>query len=274
MTIGFWNINKKNLSDILVDFVKEQQLEILILAEADEQTIIDFLKKFNKFNSHRKFYQILNTNSKLIILSSYKNTCFSEKNKLFNSTRWSAHHIKIPSLIEFNLISVHFHSKVNWSESSLALECVNFSRDIDLVEKETKCYETVLIGDFNMNPFENGVIAANGLHAIQDLEYAHKKISRTIDNKKYNYFYNPMWNFFGDSKLPLGTHFYRNPDHISQEWNTFDQVIFRPSLKKYLNGNYVKIINRIITNDLTKSFNRPYKIKYSDHLPITFQLTI
>ncbi len=101
----------------------------------------------------------------------------------------------IPSIINLNIISVHFHSKVNWSSASLALECTNLSRDIAIIENDTNCENTILIGDFNMNPFEDGIVAANGLNAIQDLNYSIQREKRIIDRVSYKYFYNPMWNF-------------------------------------------------------------------------------
>lgn len=275
MTIGFWNINRKNISDNLVDLVTEQQIDVLVLAEANDQTILDFIIKNNRINPNRQFNQVSSSNDKLALLTTYSSPVFNSKSSLYPSPRWTAHHIKIPTVIEVNLFSVHFHSKVNWSDASLALECVNLSNDIQTVEKDSGCMETILIGDFNMNPFENGVVAANGVHAIQDLDYAYKRPKgRSIDGMKYNYFYNPMWNFFGDHSQPFGTHYHRTAGHISQEWNIYDQVIIRPTLKRHLKGQYVKIVNTLAGEKLTGSYSRPDSANYSDHLPITLQLTI
>lgn len=194
---------------------------------------------------------------------------------MYHSKRWDAFLIEIPGVIRFNLFSVHFHSKVNWSESSLALECTNFIRDILFVESKTACDETILIGDFNMNPFEDGLVAANGIHAIQDLEYANNTTDgREIDGNKYKYFYNPMWNFFGDFKKPMGTHYHRTSHSVSQEWNMYDQVIFRPSLKAHLDKDYIQVIQRIKNYDLVGYYGRPKDNKYSDHFPLVFKLKI
>ncbi len=272
MVIGFWNINVKDLSDNIIDLVNEQQIDILVLAEAQDKTIIDFLSKSKLIHVQRPFKQI-SSGEKLTVLSSLSPTTFLSKNSLFNSPRWTIYQIEIPTVIRFNLASVHFHSKVNWSRESLALECVNFSRDISIVESKTGCYETILIGDFNMNPFEDGLVASNGLNAIQDLNYVVKRpIGRNIDGVDYKYFYNPMWNFFGDFKKPFGTHYCRPAGHISQEWNIYDQVMFRGTIKKYLDTSYVNIIDEIAGDKLTKSFSRPDKKNYSDHLPITLKL--
>ena len=273
MNIAFWNINKKNLSDLLVDFVSEYEIDILLLAEAEPQTVLDFITKENIINPSRKYYHIFD--SKVTVLSSYDPNIFESKHHLVNSPRWNSYLIDIPTIIKLNLITVHFHSKVNWSEDSLALECVNLARDIEIVEEDSGIFETLIIGDFNMNPYESGLVAANGLHALPDLNHISKNPSgRKIDGVNYKYFYNPMWNFFGDSEKPFGTHYYREPGHVSREWNIYDQVIYRAGLSKFVMNDGVKIIHQINTENLITALNRPDRDSYSDHLPILIKLTI
>lgn len=276
MKIGFWNVGTKNdLSDMLVSWTNERQLDIICLAEVSDNVKLSFLKKINKSGTTKSFKQVKCAKSKITIISSYSASVFKDKSHKYSSGRWTAHKIQIPGLITFNLLAVHFHSKVNWSEASLSLECVNFSRDIELIESITKCKNTVLIGDFNMNPFENGLVAANGINAIPDLEYASKrKKGRRIDGINYNYFYNPMWNFFGDFNKPYGTHYCRPSGHISHEWHIYDQLILRPSMKQYFDKPFVEITTNISGSSLITNLKRPDNKNYSDHLPIIFNLKI
>ncbi len=220
-------------------------------------------------------YNIIpNDDFRVKVISSLDPSVFNLKNSLFKSSRWSALHIDIPGIIELNLFPVHFYSKVNWSESSLALECVNFSRDISIVESDTSCLNSILIGDFNMSPFEHGIVASNGIHALQDLNYLASEMNgREIDGTFYKYFYNPMWNFLGDESTPYGTMYHRVSGHISHEWHIYDQVILRPELKNHITKNSTKIITKIAGQSILKKYDRPDD-KYSDHLPIIIQLTI
>lgn len=279
MNIGFWNLdetikNQRDSSDILTQFVNQEQLEILCLAEVNPETIQKFLKKINKF-SNSKYKHIKCIKSKITVISIFDDNVFEDLSHLYPSSRWITHKIAIPSKITFNLVSVHFHSKMSWTEVSQTLECANLSNNITKIENSSKCYDTILLGDFNMNPFDAGIVAANGINAIPDLDYAFNNTKgREIDGTKYKFFYNPMWNFFGDFKGSLGTHYYRVPGHVSHEWNIFDQVIIRPSLKKYLAKDFVNIITNIAGDSLTSSFNRPDKKNYSDHLPIVFKLNL
>ena len=282
MVIAFWNINQKKnskknveLSDTLIDFVSEHGIDILFLAEVNDTTRQNFLIKAKLKFPTRPFSHIVSSNARTTLLSSYATKSFQDLVSNYISPRWDSFLLEITGIVKLNLISVHFHSKINWSESSLALECANFARHINFIEKQTGCTDTILIGDFNMNPFEDGMVAANGLHAIQDLDYSFKtKKGRKIDGNPYPYFYNPMWNFFGDFQKPLGTHYHRTSGHISQEWNTYDQVIFRPSIKNYLDTNYIKIIDKIGLYKLTGSYGRPNDRDYSDHLPILLKLKV
>lgn len=285
MTIAFWNINNNtDLADMLIDFVKENDIEILLLAESQkskkndrgctvDDILLDFIIK-SKSMLTSVFNIIPNSDFRVKVISSLDPKVFTLKSSLFNSSRWSAFHINIPGVIKLNLFPVHFYSKINWSEHSLALECVNFSRDVSIVENDTYCFNSILIGDFNMNPFEHGVVASNGIHALQDLNYLATEIKgREIDGSYYKYFYNPMWNFLGDESPPYGTMYHRASGHVSHEWNIYDQVILRPELKKYITKKSTKIITSIAGQSILKKYDRPNE-KYSDHLPITITLKI
>ncbi len=272
MIIAFWNINNKNLSDLLVEFVNEKQIDILVLAEANESAVLDFIIKQKKVNTKRPFSQI--SDKKVNVLSVFTPNVFKRDDSII-SPRWDSFLLDIPTMNKLNLICVHFHSKVNWSDDSLSLECANLAKDIEKIENATGVFDTIIIGDFNMNPYESGLVAANGLHALPDLNYLSARPSgRKIDGIDYKYFYNPMWNFFGDKILPFGTHYYREPGHVSREWNIYDQVLYRPSLGTKIDNKKIEIVYTINGQNLINAMNRPDKDNYSDHLPILIDLNL
>ena len=287
MVIAFWNIDKNTeIGDTLIDFVKEKDIDILFLAETEKKTkndkrncknddiLLDFIIKSKK-NLKKEYFIIPNNDFRVKTISNYPIEYFSKKDYLFKSSRWSALNLKIPNIIELNIFPVHFYSKINWSENSLALECVNFSRDIQIVEEKTNCTNSILIGDFNMSPFENGIVASNGLNALQDVEYLlENQKGREIDGTFYKYFYNPMWNFLGDNLSPYGTMYHRVSGHISHEWHLYDQILLRPQLRKHFNKKSFNIVTKIKGQSLLKKNNRPDEVNYSDHLPIIVELKI
>ncbi len=279
MNIGFWNINcteknKKDLSDTIVDLVIEKQLDILVVAEATESVCTLFLTKIN-IKSPDKYHLVKSSKDRLKLFSRYKSLVFEDLSYNYVSSRWLAHKITIPNRFTINLFSVHFYSKTDWSDASLALECVNLARDIESIEHITNCSDTIVIGDFNMNPFESGLVAANGLNTTPDLEHAVQlPQGRRVDRRFYRYFYNPMWNYFGNYTQPFGTCYYPPSGHVSYQWHIFDQILLRPSFHQHLNEPYIEIVKELTTKSLLKKFARPNRKKYSDHLPNTLTLTI
>lgn len=272
MNIGFWNLNKNNISDVIVQMMIENGLDIICLAEVkSNELIIDIIKKYKKIKKENLFH-IHNSKDKVIVLSRLQSNLFEDVSFLYQSSRLISFKLELKNKIILNLIFIHFHSKNNWSDISLAMECTTIASAIKNVEISTKSENTILIGDFNMNPFESGLISTTGLNTISDKNFLKTQKSRVVDETNYNFFYNPMWNFFGDKNEIKGTYYYRTPGNISYEWNIFDQILIRPSLIKYLDDDSIKIISRISTQSLLTNYSsRPDK-KISDHLPIAINL--
>ena len=125
-----------------------------------------------------------------------------------------------------------------------------------------------------MNPFEAGMVGASGLHATMDRTVALRG-SRTIRGKDYPFFYNPMWNYFGDeNKAVSGTHYYERNEHRVYFWNMFDQVLLRPALIPHLRNPGVRILTEAGGVSLLSGSGRPNKSVGSDHLPILFSLNL
>ena len=86
------------------------------------------------------------------------------------------------------------------------------------------------------------------------------------------YYYNPMWHLMGnrDEEI-LGTYFHHKKDS-SYVWNTYDQVLLRPNLIRLFMEDRLQIIASFGRHNLLKSNGRPNKERYSDHLPLMFEL--
>lgn len=83
MKIAFWNINNKDLSDLLVEFVNENEIDILLLAEVENQTVLNFLIKQNIINPKRLYTHI--TDAKVNVLSSYAPNIFTKQKMVSDS---------------------------------------------------------------------------------------------------------------------------------------------------------------------------------------------
>ena len=132
---------------------------------------------------------------------------------------------------------------------------------------------TLLVGDFNMNPFDYVMNMATGMNAMMTRKCVERG-SRRLQKQDYPFFYNPMWAFFGDqSKGPAGTHFYRDASPITYFWNIFDQVLIRPALMDAFH-NDVEILTFDGEHSLLTKRGRPSKARGSDHLPLLFRLEL
>ena len=193
---------------------------------------------------------------------------------VYEEDRLTIRHLRLPEAIDILLSVIHFPSKNYWNESSQAAECYRLSQIIRSEEERIAHSRSILVGDLNMSPFEDGIINANGLHGVMSKNIAQEKI-RMINKRKYPFFYNPMWNLLGDdnSESP-GTYYYRRAEHNILFWYMFDQVLIRPDLLDNFNSQDLKIL----TSDGNISFltinGIPDKKVVSDHLPIFFKLNL
>src|SRR5258708_19475778 len=117
------------------------------------------------------------------------------------------HLLKHPFGRELLIVAVHLPSKLYQTDDDQAFYARRLSEEISEQEKEIGHNRTMVIGDFNMDPFETGMILADGLHAVMDKNIA-KDRNRNVRGKSYPLFYNPMWSRLGvtiQSALPAHT---------------------------------------------------------------------
>lgn len=132
---------------------------------------------------------------------------------------------------------VHLSAPVgDWSPSDYQTITATHLRDaIEDHESVTSNGRTVLIGDFNMRPYDSAMLSPLGMHAAPCKASAVKP--RVIQGKSYSYFYNPMWELLGNwtaTRQP-GTFYKRNVTD-SLRWHLIDQILVRPAIADLLNG--------------------------------------
>ena len=267
MKIIFWNINKKDLISEIFDLAMTELPDILVLCECK----IDASELLLKLNSDKVLYYFIPvkaTNIKVF-------TLFSDTfiKPLEDSGRYSILKISLPLKSDFLFVPLHIPDKGSWLESSQKLECVSISTSVMNIEETSGIKETIIVGDFNMNPFEEGMISSMGFHATRDKTTAFKK-ARKVQGRSYKFFYNPTWKFYRQiDARPQGTYFYWSSEHICNFWNLFDQIIFRPELITKFDDDSFVIISRFKQHNLIRG-NGMISEAYSDHLPIRAEFHI
>ncbi len=118
------------------------------------------------------------------------------------------------------------------------------------------------------------MVGASAFNAVMDVRLARKE-TRTVQHRRYGYFYNPMWNLMGDATPgPPASFFYDPRTQDDLQWHLLDQVLVSPDLIDALDVNSVRILDKIGDVSLVTKEGRPRKAKFSDHLPLYFELEI
>lgn len=268
LTCLFWNVARKDLSPLVARLAAERSADIVVLAEngagpgATLQELHRFLDPaFSEPTSEQTRIDLFGRHDGLDLQETYADA----------SGRLTVRVLRLGEE-ELLLAAVHSVSKTNWDRADQAAESCVLSDQIRRVESEYGHARTILVGDLNMNPFEDGMVQANGLHAMMTRATAQTR-ARQVQGRDYPFFYNPMWGFFGDrTPGPPGTFYYRHSGHLSYDWNIFDQVLLRPDVLPFFED--VEIVTRIGETELIAANGRPDTHNASDHLPILFRLGV
>ena len=213
----FWNLHRRDLYGFVSRLAHQERVDVLILAECGTSPA----RLLQELNADSPDYHYAQGNcGHLLFFTRFDSTLLPA---LFESHRISIRRVAMPDHQTILLAAAHLPSKMNFSESSLLVESVHLAQAIDQVEAVEGHQRTILLGDFNMHPFEAGMVTAGGLHAVMSRRIASRKL-RLLQRQQYKYFYNPMWNFLGDNNEACGTHYFETGEHLCYCWNLFDQV--------------------------------------------------
>ena len=186
----------------------------------------------------------------------------------------------IPSVARVNLGFVHLSSPFGkWnSDTHMLDEGRRLSEQIGEFEVCRKTPDSLLIGDFNMDPYSPATINGKGLNAAMCRAIASRgtrKFGSPPFDRDYRYFYNPMWRLLGDcSASSQPGSFYRSGDSTGAVfWHCLDQVLVRPGLIACLVQDTPRLVIHSGKSDLLTS-RRVVDKKISDHLPVLVSLDL
>lgn len=265
MKFLFWNINKKDNLIHIKDIVLTHNLDFIIIAECDIKKVT-VLENLNSTSNDFYFYDLGKT-TKIKIFGKYHPDFVKV---VLDIERRVAIEINDPLFGKILLIALHYQSKNNWELDDQSAHVPSLNSFINTAEAISGLNKTIVVGDFNMNPFDAGMVQTTGLHAVMDRKIALKK-SRIIEGIEYKFFYNPMWSFFGDDKKEKGTFYKALSKPIVYYWNILDQVLIRPELIDSFDFEFLNIVISTGKNDLLTT-NGYIRNDISDHLPIKFSI--
>ena len=265
MKLLFWNVHRNiNINDILAQAILETNADIIGLAEYNDIIINDLLHKLNTTDNPYYAFPFLGCKRINIISKINSHLC----KPLFQCSYYSIWNFPYRETERINIAFVHF--PICYLKEYDKIDIVDELREVvENCEKETKCINSLIVGDYNMNPFEKQIYAGNGLNATPVSSIA-RKSSRNVRNKERLFFYNPMWNLLGDFNSPSGSYYKYESGVECLFWNLFDQVCIRPSLIDSFKQDQLKYLTQINKINLLK--NSIPDVEISDHLPLFFEL--
>jgi hypothetical protein len=260
ITFLFWNTAGNAVTRQVENLVRQHEVSVLILAEnrMTEENISSALPV--------GFLPVDTGSPRIEIFSQFHPNDFFP---VFDSQRYTVKLLNVEGCEVILLVCLHFPSKRFMNNDQQNAEAVNLNLNLKKIEEAFGVKRTIVIGDFNMNPFDYGMVSHAGFNAVMTRKIAEEG-SRKFQFQHYDYFYNPMWSFFGDLNDRIsGTFYYRNEFH----WHLFDQLLIRPSVIKH----FIPESLEIITGDEERQFlNKNGRIdkSISDHLPLKFSLNL
>lgn len=266
LTFLFWNLNRKMLQAEVAALAQEHQADFVLTCD-DVVSPALLLDALNTPMPARFSFLPTYARSRVQIYATISPDWVTPR---FDNRQVTIRSIDVPGRTSFLLAGVHLPSKLHQSESSQSHSVHALAQNIVDVEAEAGHDRTVLIGDLNMNPFESGMVAANGLNAAMTRRLA----NRSRNRRQRGAFYNPFWSRMGDdSQGPPGTCYFARSEQVCYFWNSFDQVLLRPSLLSYFANEHLRVLTEANGESLLRD-GVPYKSRFSDHLPIVFQLAV
>lgn len=290
MKFLYWNINKQisPFEDYLQKLMIDRKIDVLILSEnkniSNEKILknIDFeVVKLEMQNSTLKWVQVYYKKN-----AGFKITHHSEDTDLENIDNTNDRLVnriqvfKISNETPSNILDtyfacIHFPSKLYHDEISHLQIVPNYKAKVhNLTQNSARVF---IVGDFNMNPFDYGMVEPNGFFAHNNRELVDVDAKIKHGNKQILY-YNPCWILLGDyvnktnyktNNRTGGSFFYEGEKSRSLYWYLIDQIIMRKALIDGFVSEDLEIIEdpqmrEDIQKEKTKDINK------IDHFPLQF----
>lgn len=186
MRFLFWNINRKPLQNLIASIVGEHDVDVILIAE-NEIPLVRMLNSLN-YGKSRKYTSAFSPNTKIQVFSRLPDGAIRP---LRDFAGVSIRHLIPPVGKDILLVGAHLSSKLYHEREDQTQMCVRIARLVEEQEKILGHNRTIMMGDFNLNPFEPGAVAADAFHGVMSRRIAQKQ-TRTIDGVERKFFYNPM----------------------------------------------------------------------------------
>lgn len=262
--IVFWNLKRKALTEQVAELALANEADVVILAECS--ALADTTLQTLRSRVDRRFFIPKS-------ISNDRFHCFCrdielDLTEVHKGNRTSVRKLHLGSTSAL-LALVHGVDIRNYDSEARQSLAQQLGDEMRFVKAQHDNHRLILIGDFNMNPYDRGMNLALGLNSMMTKACTERE-RRTFQGKEYDFYYNPMWSLLGDgSPGPAGT-CYDTSNQGPYGWSMLDQVILNYSVVSGFEG--VKILTHAGSHSLVDTKGRPNASEASDHLPILVEL--
>jgi len=258
--IIFWNVNNKNLTNFVCKLASSTNADVVVLNENTVPREETLLALQNEVSA--EFY-CPNSSPKERFHCFCKNRSF-DLSEVHSDSRLSVRRFHIGRYCTL-LVLFHGVDMRNYDSASRQSYMQMIANDLEFIKEDKKNNRLILLGDFNMNPYDTGMNLAAGLNAMMTKSCV-RAGSRRFQDKKFEFFYNPMWGLFGDNTDgPAGT-VYDTSNQGPYGWSMLDQVVINHSIVGLFQN--VRILTEAANQTLMDKKGRPDSNNASDHFPI------
>lgn len=261
-----WNIRSKSLVGPIVECYQQHKFDVLFLLESSH-SIADEVLDGLRTHVPTAIHEGGTLPDKTTILCSNQ----LGLKEVFSSNRLSIRKMKAFET-DFLVCAFHGVDKHNYDEFGQYNESILAMTYIETEVVAEKISNVVVIGDFNLNPFDPMMTKLEGMNALMERKWRKPRPSTKVKNKRMLKFYNPMWSLFGDLTAgPPGTFYHKGTTKGMHGWNMVDQAIVSSQALPWFSS--VSILEKAGPHELVNpTSGRPDDKKYSDHLPIMLEL--
>jgi hypothetical protein len=262
-----WNVHNRNRDLLVQSLVREHKIDVVLLVEySPTKTASDLSNLLQRDGLvKRSTSERFGVFARLSYPMTLSSVTIGTRLELWDRTADSG--------VSGRFALVHGLDRMNNDDGTRR---VFFRRVADFVKAaEVNSHRrSIVVGDFNAQPFESAVLSSDGLHAIgiRQESYQTSRVIRLSDERE-EFFYNPMWRLYGHvlaQDAGVATHYWQNRLAGELFWHMLDQVVIRPEECVRFPEGQIRILTTVGTVQLLAPNGIPDEKVGSDHLPVVF----
>ena len=256
MNILFWNLCKHQNVKVIQELLAENEVDVALFCEYTETGVNNLVKSLGT-----NYFRIIGFGGCKKITMLARKPSISSAIIRREQARFAIYSLRMGN-DRYLLAGVHLEDQRSYSEATRINTAHSIVDTVEEQEKALKIDKSIIIGDFNANPYSTEMIAKVSFNSVifrsmMDAE------SISFEGKRKRRLYNPILQFLRDEDGKRGSYYYSSND-TPLYWNAYDQVLMnKQAMISFLNMEYITSTSRISL----MSRKGPNKT-YSDHLPL------